>query len=182
MELAHQSTQGTGEAAPYKQTVKIERAVTVNASPGELYRFWRNLENLPRFMIRLASVRVMNDQYSHWVVKGPGGTKVEWDVEIINEVENELIAWQSTENADVYNAGSVHFHQGVGNRETEVKVVIRYTPPADTLRIVAAKLLGEDPERQVEDELHRFKQLMEADEIPTAGGQPSEGEDGVRAR
>jgi uncharacterized membrane protein len=165
------NTASEEERSPAKQAVKVTKTVTVDAPAGDLYRFWRNFENLPRFMRHLQAVQVIDERRSHWVTKGPAGMTVAWDAEIINEVENEHIAWQSTEPADLYNAGSVHFHP-VTHRGTEVRVVIRYTPPAGALGVAFAKLFGEAPSQQVAEDLRRFKSLIEAGEIPTTAGQP----------
>lgn len=140
--------------------VKLEYAVTINRSPEELYQFWRNLENLPTFMKQLESVRVLNDGRSHWVVKAPVGKSVEWEAEIHNELENNLIAWRSLPGADINNAGSVHF-RGLPDGRTEVRVVLSYEPPFGRFGLEVAKLLGEDPLRQFQDDLRRFKQMME---------------------
>lgn len=158
---------------PYKKAVKVEKTITVDAPPDVLYRVWRNFENLPRFMRHLESVRVHDQRRSHWVAKGPAGTRIEWDAEIINEVENELLAWQSVENADVYNSGSVHFRQAPGDRGTEMRVVVRYTPPAGALGRAFAKLFGEEPEQQLEEDLRRFKQIAETGEISAGAGHPT---------
>lgn len=155
------------------QGVKVEKAVTINAPVEELYNFWRNFENLPRFMTHLESVAVQNDLRSHWKAKAPFGTTVEWDAEIISEVPNELIAWRSLENADVSNAGSVHFTPATGGRGTTVKVSLSYEPPAGKLGAAIAWLTGEEPSVQVEEDLRRFKRLMETDELPTIEGQPA---------
>ncbi|MBV9470280.1 MAG: DUF2892 domain-containing protein [Abitibacteriaceae bacterium] len=153
--------------------IKVEKSVTINKSPEELYRFWRDFTNLPHFMKHLESVEVLDDKKSHWVVKAPAGLKVEWDATIHNEKENELIAWRSLE-GQVNNAGSVHFTAAPDGRGTEVRVVLEYEPPAGTGTVGAtiAKLFGEEPGIQVEDDLRRFKQLMEAGEIATVEGQP----------
>ncbi|HYE65468.1 MAG TPA: SRPBCC family protein [Pyrinomonadaceae bacterium] len=153
--------------------IKVEKSVTVDKSPEELYRFWRNFENLPRFMNHLESVKDLGGGRSHWVAKAPAGTSVEWDAEIYNEKENELIAWRSLEGADVDNAGSVRFESAPGGRGTEVRVALRYSPPGGLLGAAIAKLFGESPEQQIEEDLRRFKQLMEAGETPTTEGQPS---------
>lgn len=145
--------------------IKVEKSVVVNRPVHELYRFWRNFENLPRFMDHLESVRVIDETRSHWVAKGPAGTKVDWDAVIHNEIENELIAWRSLPGADVNNAGSVHFNEAAGGGGTEVRVILSYEPPAGKVGAAVAKLLGEDPSKQLEDDLRRFKQVMEA-EIP----------------
>ena len=149
------------------QGIKVEKTVVVDRSSEELFRFWRNLENLPRFMNHLESVTQVDDRRSHWVAKAPAGTTVEWDAEIYNEKKNKLIAWRSLENSDINHAGSVRFEEGPGGHGTEVKVVINYQAPAGRLGTAIAKLFGEEPERQLEDDLPRFKQLMEAGEIAT---------------
>jgi uncharacterized membrane protein len=155
------------------QGIKVEKSVMINKPPEELYRFWRNFVNLPRFMNHLESVTPLGDDHSHWVAKAPAGARVEWDAEVYNERENELIAWRSLENADVNNAGSVRFRGVPHGRGTEVKVVLNYEPPGGKIGAAVAKLFGEEPGQQVEEDLHRFKQLMETGEVPTTAGQPS---------
>lgn len=153
--------------------IKVEKSVTVNKSPEELYRFWRNFENLPRFMDHLESVRVEGEGRSHWVAKAPAGTTVEWDAEIYNEKENELIAWRSLEGADVDNAGSVRFEGEPEGRGTIVRVSLKYDPPGGVIGSAFAKLFGEEPSQQIDEDLRRFKQVMEAGETPTTEGQSS---------
>lgn len=153
--------------------VKVEKSVTINRSAEELYSFWRNFQNLPRFMHHLEAVHVTGEKTSHWVAKAPAGTTVEWDAEIYNEKANELIAWRSLEGADVDNAGSVHFQPAPGGRGTQVKVAVKYDPPGGVLGATIAKLFGEEPSQQIQEDLRRFKQLMETGETPTTEGQPS---------
>lgn len=147
--------------------IRVEQAVTINRPREEIYRFWRNFENLPRFMDHLESVRVLDEQRSHWVVKGPAGTRVEWDAEIHNEIPNELIAWRSLPEAEVDHAGSVHFDPAPGG--TEVRVILRYDPPAGRVGAAVARLFGEEPSHQVAEDLRRFKQVMEAVDLAGAG-------------
>lgn len=155
------------------QGIKVEKSVTINKPREELYKYWRNLENLPRFMDHLESVRVMDNKVSHWIAKGPLGTTVEWDAEIINEKENELIAWRSIEGATVANAGSVRFENKAGVNGTIVKVSLSYDPPGGVIGATFAKLFGEEPNQQVEEDLRRFKQVMETGETASVQGQPS---------
>ena len=143
--------------------VRVEESVVLNRPRGEVYRFWRNLENLPRFMDHLEAVTVLDERRSHWTAKGTAGSRVEWDAEIHNEIPNELIAWRSLEGSEVDNAGSVHFVP-TENGDTEVRVVLRYDPPAGKLGATVARLFGEDPSRQVADDLRRLKQVVEAGE------------------
>lgn len=146
-------------SVPYGRGIRVEDRVVVNASPEHLYRYWRNFANLPRFMRSLESVRVLDDRRSHWVVKGPAGRNVEWDAEVINEIPNELIGWRSVNSPEVDHAGSVHFLP-LGTR-TEVHVLLRYDPPGGALGAMVAKLFGEEPQRQIHDDLRRFKVLIE---------------------
>jgi uncharacterized membrane protein len=155
-------------SVPYGRGIRVEKSVTVNAPPEELYGFWRNFENLPRFMSHLQSVRVLDDKRSHWVAKGPVGTDAEWDAEIINEIPNELIGWRSIDGSNVRNAGSVHFTRSTGNRGTEVKVVLRYDPPAGLIGAAIAKIFGTDPAHEVEEDLRTFKRLVETGETARA--------------
>jgi uncharacterized membrane protein len=160
-------------SVPADRGVKVEKSVTINRSPAELYTFWRNFENLPRFMNHLESVKVTSPERSHWVAKAPAGTSVEWDAEIYNEKENELIAWRSLEGSDVDNAGSVRFEPATGGRGTVVRVSLKYDPPGGIIGAAVARLFGESPAQQIDEDLRRFKQLMETGETATTEGQPS---------
>lgn len=142
------------------QGIKVERSVIVQRDRTELYAYWRNFENLPRFMRHLHSVQVIDSTRSRWVAKGPAGTHVEWEAEIHNEIPNELIAWRSLPGSDVGNAGSVHFRDVAGG--TEVRVVLSYDPPAGRVGAAIARLFGEEPSHQVESDLERFRDIMEA--------------------
>lgn len=153
--------------------IKVEKSVIVNRPVREVYRFWRNFENLPRFMDHLEAVTVIDETRSHWVAKAPAGTRVEWDAVIHNEIEDELIAWRSLPGSDVSHAGSVHFVPLGDGSQTEVQVVLSYEPPAGKVGAAVAKLLGEEPSTQVEDDLRRFKQVMEAAEAPGNSRHPA---------
>jgi uncharacterized membrane protein len=123
-------------------------------------------------MENLESVTKLDETRSHWVAKGPGGKQVEWDAEIYNEKENELIAWRSLPGSDVTNAGSVHFEEAPGHG-TYVKVVLNYNPPGGKAASLLAKLFGKEPGQLIEQNLRRLKQLVETCEIPTTEGQSS---------
>jgi uncharacterized membrane protein len=157
--------------------VRIAQSVIINRSPDELYKFWQNFNNLPRFMEHLESVdvdqTVSQTRLSHWVLKAPAGITVEWDAEIIEDRPNEMIAWRSLEGSYVDHMGSVRFERLPGERGTLVRVRLQYTPPAGVIGVSMLKLLGEDPNWQVKKDLRRFKQIMEAGEILTTEGQPA---------
>ncbi|MEH2108319.1 SRPBCC family protein [Nostoc sp.] len=169
-----QSTiQQAQEAIGINQSIKVEKTVTINKSAEELYRFWHNFENLPTFMKHLKSVQVYNEKRSHWIANAPLGNSVEWDAEILEDRENEFISWASVEGADIDNSGFVRFQKTLGDRGTEVKIVLEYNPPGGALGATVAKFFGEEPQQQIGDELGRFKMLMEAGEIASTEGQPS---------
>ncbi|MFF5056453.1 SRPBCC family protein [Micromonospora sp. NPDC000663] len=153
--------------------IRISLGVTVNRSPAEAYRFWRDMENLPRFMAHLESVRADDLRRSHWIARGPAGRRVEWDAEIIDDQPNKSVAWRSMPGAQVPNAGRVHFLPAPGDRGTEVRVQLAYAPPAGSLGRAVAKLFGEEPEQQVRDDLRRFKQVLEAGEVVRSEGSPN---------
>ena len=149
---------------------QVKKSLIINRTPEELYQFWRDLENLPRFMPHLESVRVTGEGHSHWVARAPAGSSVEWDAEITEDRPNELIAWRSIAGADVDNSGSVSFERATGNRGTIVRVEMEYTPPGGALGAFIAKLFGEEPGQQSQEALRCFKQLMETGEIAISEG------------
>jgi uncharacterized membrane protein len=168
------STAGKGRLGQHVHNgVKVQKTYTVNRSPEDCYRYWRNFENLPRFMEHLESVTVEESGRSRWVAKGPLGSHVKWEAEIINDIPNELIAWRSLEGSDIDHAGSVQFRRAPGGRGTEVRVELNYEPPAGQIGASIARLLGEEPHRQIKEDLRHFKQIMEAGEVPTVRGQSS---------
>lgn len=157
----------------FTRGIHVEHSVTINKSPEQLYRYWRDFNNLPRLMDHLESVNVQDQKRSHWVAKAPAGYKVEWDAEIINDEPNKLIAWRSLAEATVPNSGSVRFIPAPGDRGTEVHVVLDYIPPAGRVGWLVAKLFGQEPRQQIQEDLRRFKQFMETGEVPTIEGQPA---------
>jgi uncharacterized membrane protein len=168
---SHDGTQ-TKAALGGSRGVHVEEAFTINRRPEDLYAFWRRFEQLPSFMTHLISVTQLDQRRSHWVAKAPAGRKVEWDAEIVNEVPNELIGWRTLDHADVVSAGSVRFKPAPGGRGTEMRVRLQYEPPAGKIGATIAWLFGHEPSQTIQEDLRRFKQLMEAGEIPTIKGQP----------
>lgn len=152
-------------AVAHEPGILTKRSITVNRPVEEVYRFWRDFENLPRFMRHLESVTVLDEKRSRWVAKAPAGRTVEWDAVITRELENELLSWRATEDADVHNEGSVRFQAAPGGRGTQVRVALRYEPPGGVLGSKLAMLWREEPGQQVQDDLRRFKQIMEVGEV-----------------
>jgi uncharacterized membrane protein len=143
-----------------RNAIKVERSVTVHAPRAMLYAFWRDFTNHPRFMKYVESVRILDDRHSHWTMAMPGGRRVEWDSEIVNDQLNELIAWKTVGESDVAHAGSVHFDDVAGG--TGVRWVMDYEPPGGRSGRLMSKLLGFSPEQLIDEDLKRFKELMEA--------------------
>jgi len=153
--------------------VKVEESVTVNRPREELYRFWRNFQNLPRVMTHLEAVTVVGPNRTCWVARAPLGNHLEWEAEVINERPNELIAWRSLPGGDVDTAGSVHFTEVTGTDSTEVHVILKYDPPTGQVGATLARWLGQAPEQQIEADLRHFKKLMESAEYGAWQGQSS---------
>ena len=151
--------------------VHFEHSIIINRPAEELYRCWRNFEELPRFMNHVIRVQASEGGRSHWVAKGPAGTTLHWDAEIINDHVNELIAWRSLPDGDVDHAGSVRFQPARGGRGTLVRVEMQYRAPAGAAGAKIARFLGQSPEKQVWVDLHRFKQWVETGEIARTEGQ-----------
>ena len=143
----------------------VRQSITVDRTPDEAYAYWRNLDQLPTFMEHLESVETRPDGTSHWKAKAPLGTSAEWDAEIIEDRPGERLAWRSIEGSGITNGGSVEFRRAPRDQGTEVIVEMSYEPPAGKLGAVVAKLLGEEPDVQVSDDLRRFKQLLELGEV-----------------
>jgi len=154
-----------------QHAIHVEQSYTINKPPEELFKFWRNFENLPKFMFYLDEVRITGEKTSHWVAKGPAGKRVQWDAEIINEVPGQLIAWRSLPGATVDNTGSIRFLTGQNGKGSDVRVVIDYLPPAGQIGATISKIFGRDVKTEVQEDLRRFKQLMETGEVPTTDGQ-----------
>jgi uncharacterized membrane protein len=158
-----------GGAQTQSGGVPMNKSIIVNATPEEVYGFWRDLPNLPRFMRYLESVTWTGEGRSHWVAKAPGGS-VEWDAEITEDRPNQLISWRSLPGSEVENSGTVRFEQAAGGRGTVVHVELDYNPPGGGVGALVAKLLGSDPEGQMQVDLRRLKQVIELGEVVVSDG------------
>jgi uncharacterized membrane protein len=144
---------------PYGYGIRMKKAVTVNRSPEDLYRYWRRIENLQQVFSHILTVRTIDNTRSSWTLRGPGGTELKWVAEITIDRENEMIGWRSVGRADLDNAGYIRFDRD-GARGTVVTVALQYNPPAGKLGAAVATLMGERPEAEVDEALRKFKQLM----------------------
>jgi uncharacterized membrane protein len=151
---------------PGNKGIKVVRTVLVRRSPREVYRYWRDLKNLAQFMEHVESVEELDQIHSRWVVKGPAGSRVEWQAKILTDHPDELISWESLPGAEVENAGSVRFEPVRGGAFTHVKVALQYQPPAGAVGAAVARFFGESPEVQLVTDLTRFKTILEKTPLP----------------
>ncbi|AEV82241.1 putative 17.2 kDa protein in melC2-rnhH intergenic region [Actinoplanes sp. SE50] len=152
--------------------MELTATTTVRKPAAEVYGFWRDLENLPTFMAHLEQVRTTGDRTSRWTADAPFGKDVTWDAEIVEEIPGERIAWRSTGNADVPNAGTVRFLPAPDGVSTEVHVALTYDIPGGAVGKAVAKYFGEEPHQQLDDDLRRLKQVLETGEVVRSDGAP----------
>ena len=153
-------------SVPPDEGVRVDKAIMIERPISYVYSFWRHLQNLPSFMRHLESVTTRDELHSHWAVKTVCGKLLEWDAEVIEQRENEMISWRSTPGADVDNAGSVWFTNVPGGKGTLVRVELKYVPPAGKAGAFFAKILGEDGDAEIEEDLQRLKALLETGQMP----------------
>jgi uncharacterized membrane protein len=159
----------------------VTRAITVGHPRDAVYAFWRDFENLPRFMYHLQFVEDLGSGRSHWVARAPAGRTVEWDAEIVEDVPGERIAWRTIDQKDdITHSGSVSFRSAPGGRGTEVHVRLNYDPPGGKVGAMIAKLFGEEPGQQIADDLRRFKQVVETGEVVRSEASPEGAGQGIR--
>ena len=161
-------TESTRAALAGNRGLHARESIRLELPIGDVYRFWRRLENLPQVMSHLNRVTETSPRQSHWVAAGPAGLAAEWDAEIFNEIENRLLAWRSLPGSDVVTAGSVNFDAVRGGRSTQVSVNLQYQPPAGKTGALFASLFGRAPSQTIREDLRHLKQLLEAGEIPQA--------------
>ncbi len=153
--------------------IRVRKSLNINRTPDECYRFWRNFENFPSFMQHVDEVQTIDATRSHWKVRAPLGRHVEWNAELSSDVPSQQLGWRTLEGAGIEHSGVVRFSPGIGGRGTRVQVDLAYRAPLGKAGAQMAKLFGEEPSQQIEEDLRRFKQLIETGEIPTTTGQPS---------
>jgi uncharacterized membrane protein len=168
---AQELSREVGQVTPEGAT-RVKRSISVNRPVEEVYAFWRDFENLPKFMYHLQSVRAFGPTRSHWVAKGPGETRVEWDSQVTEDRPNEFIAWHTLPGSDLENGGSVSFERRPGGRGTIVRVTLEYRPPGGMAGRAVASLMNRAPEQEISDDLRRLKQILETGEIVRSDATP----------
>ncbi len=165
---------GRNSAKEQLEPIEITETFTIYRPVKEVYAYWRQLENLPRFMQHLERVEQLDERHSHWEARIPGGLgTVAWEAVILTEHPNRLLAYQSMPGSMVDHAGRVIFREAPGDKGTEIQSVMSYRAPVGALGKGVAKLLNPAFKQLVRSDLRRFKQIMETGEISTIEGQPS---------
>ncbi len=152
-------------------TIRVTQSININQHPEACYHFWRNFENFPRFMKHVAEVRMLDATRSQWKVRAPLGRQVTWTAELVSDVPSQQLGWRTLPGAEIDHAGVVRFVPALGERGTRVEVDLSYRAPLGKAGSQLAKLFGEEPSQQIDDDLRRFKQLIETGEIATTVGQ-----------
>jgi uncharacterized membrane protein len=160
LSLPHSDTAAPSAALQASRAVKVEHSIAIDRPRAEVYAFWRDFRNLPLFMGLVESVESVGEGRARWKARGPGGSTIEWTAELINDVQDTLIAWKSVGDPDIANAGSVNFRDTAGGG-TEVRLVFEWMPPAGRVGSTVAKLLGQDPDARAREDLGRLKSLLE---------------------
>lgn len=164
---AQKLSRGVDEAVARNEAQKDNstKVITIDRPPEEVYRFWRDVANLPRFMKHVETVVAIGDDRTRWVVRGPADLRIEWEADIVADRKNEAIVWRSRPGADVDNSGSVQFLRAAGHRGTEVWLELRFDAPGGAIGKAIALLFGKHPAQLAYTTLRRLKQLLETGEI-----------------
>jgi len=159
------------KAAASRRELIARSSILLNCTPEEAYQFWSKFENLPLFMRHLESVNLLSETRSRWIAIGPLGRRVIWDAEIAFDRKDDVIAWRSLPDSEIYVDGIVKFRTAPANRGTIISAVVVYQPPAGAIGAALARILGKDPSFMMRQDLRRLKALIETGEIPTVEGQ-----------
>lgn len=167
-QMSESSGSEPGVAGPKKKSSQMVQAVNtiiINKPPEEVYSFYRDFERLSTFMKNIESVTVTGDRTSHWVASGPGGIRVEWDAETTEDRHGEFLGWRSLPGSDLHLSGAVRFQPATGGRGTLLRIEMQYAPPGGKISSKLAKLVGQDPSQQMQEDLRRLKQVLETGEV-----------------
>jgi uncharacterized membrane protein len=167
-ELTNRKSRSAGETGTESGALTLQKTLYVDAPVDEVFELWANFETFPRFMSNVLEVRDLGEGRSHWVVRGPAGSRVQWDAEVTRFEPNRVLAWQTEPGAVVESSGLVHFERE--GDATRVRVEMTYHPPAGALGHGVASFLGSDPQKLMDEDLVRFKSLAE-DGKTTAKGE-----------
>ncbi len=151
-----------------RRAVDIQKTINIAAPVEDVYRFWSNHGNFPKFMRHIREVHDLGGGRSHWVAYGPGGMSVSWDAEMTERIENRIMAWKSTPGSMIENAGIIRFDQAPDGN-TRVTIRLSYNPPAGVIGHAVASLFGADPKKEMDEDLQRMKSLIEEGRTSVGG-------------
>jgi len=160
----------TFRGAKRSEGALISRTVTINKPADILYDFWRDFDNLPRFMENVRAVEKLDETRARWTIAAPAGTEISFVSRVTEDRPGELIAWEAEEGSEIRSRGRVEFIEAAPGRGTMVRATIDYDPPGGKIGRLVAKLFQREPGVQARRELRRFKQLMETGEITNSAG------------
>lgn len=144
--------------------VYVNASITIDRSPEEIYRFWRDLRNVPRFMRHIEAIQEVGKTW-RWRARLPGKLQLEWESELVDDRPGERIAWRSLPGSRVENHGFVRFVRAPGDRGTEVHLFVNYEPVGGAIGAAFARLLGAVPQEMMQGDLRRLKQLLETGDV-----------------
>jgi uncharacterized membrane protein len=142
--------------------IHVKESIIINRKASDIYRFWRNLENLPRFIGHLCSVEELGDGHNRWTLETPVG-HMSWESEIIEDKKDEVIRWRSVPNSCVTNNGFLRLVEKEGGNATEATVELRYRPPGSHDSFLEDEILEVITAEQMKADLRKLKHIMEAD-------------------
>lgn len=157
------------------QGISVQKVIAVNAPVEEVFAFWTDYQNFPRFMSKVREVQPAADGRSHWVVAGPAGVPVHWTAEVTRVISGALIEWRATAASEVRHRGSVRFDPSsrAGRAGTRVTVRLNYEPPAGAFGHAVAVLFGADPKSEMDADLLRMKTMIETGRPSHDAARPS---------
>jgi uncharacterized membrane protein len=147
--------------------VRVSEIVRINRPSYEIYLFCRKLENLPRIMGHLESIKETGEGISQWKAKCPPGQSVEWTVVMDRDIPNEYISWRSHNDAQIYSRGSIRLTHSPIGYGTDAHIQVKYEPRAGYIEKFTSMDFGEEPEKELRANLRRLKQILETGEVPT---------------
>ncbi len=151
--------------------ITVEKRIQVKAPPAEVFEFWTDYQNFPRFMSNVKDVQRVSDSLSRWTVAGPAGVPVHWTAEVSRIITHRLIEWRATAGSLVRHDGSVRFEPLEGG--TRITVRLRYFPPAGEFGHAIAALFGADPKTEMDADLLRMKTMVETGRTPHDAARPA---------
>ncbi len=148
--------------------IELRKTINVDAPLETVFDIWADLVCYPLFMDHVRDVRKNPDGSYHWVVGGPAGLPVEWDAVVTRLTPNRELSWRSIPGTPVEQAGTTRFNRNPDG-STRVDIHMTYNPPAGAVGHVIATIFGSDPKHQIDDDLVRFKSLVESGKTTAHG-------------